>query len=209
VAIIVQQVFNIDLSSFFSQNIPTGSLLIALGGVFLVTTPPSTITDSAGNVYTLDISTEIAQSGAAIYRCSATNFAITAGVTTTPIDASSHVTCYSVDLVTGVSALDRTNSAISATGHSASLATGVLTSPTEVVFGVLTTDGSTYSTTVTNAGWTDEYNSVTAPVYVAHQIVSSTASINFAPNWSPGTGYAVVVASYLAPVGGSFGVVVG
>jgi hypothetical protein len=177
---------------------PAGSLIFAFVGAS--NGSPDTITaltDSAGNTYTL-----AAQSAGAagffntsIWFCNdALHLPVGSTFTATTASAGTYVIAAGYALgYSGGKDKTTVNSAI--TGTSASLASGVLTVANELVVAavynqaasVVYTEGAGFATLINHASFD-----------FAWQIVSSTASVSYAPSWNTATNFTAVLATFEA-----------
>jgi hypothetical protein len=93
--------------------------------------------------------------------------------------------------------LDKIVTANSATGTATSLSqsTGVLTVSNEIVFSILSFNQNA-ATFVESTGFTTLINPTSGGVAVSYAIVSSTASVTYAPSWTTGLSYAFTLATF-------------
>jgi hypothetical protein len=185
-------------SSFSTiANCPAGNLILVpvwIRSAIAV----SSVTDSAGNSYSLAIRNLNGTVAAELWyaaNCINLPSAGTITVNGPTYDAAA----IGVSGIATASPLDATNSFSGASSTTFSLATGALAQANEIAVGAFALAAGANSGFVEAAGFT----SVTIPSSniskSAYQIVSSAGSVTYAPSWSAARATSAIVATFKAP----------
>jgi hypothetical protein len=188
-------------STATTVDAPIGSLIVIYAAAFNAgdTTMGSTCTLSDGDTATLAVSYTpvIGVYSSAFYFIANSAHDLPVGGTIT-CNSGTNQTAIAAWVVTGANGgLDKTNSSAASSGNSISLASGTLSSASEILFSSANigaaqtiTEASGFSTLVT-------YGSGTTNVDVGFQIVSATTSLTYAPTFSGG-GHGGLLATFQA-----------
>lgn len=180
-----------------TNDCPVGSFIIVYVSFTTIADTLSSVADSAGNSYTVlenELGTAI---GIGIAYCISSTFDLPVGGTITATMGGTVTSEIGASCVSGIaisSPIDvsaKTSNGLAATA-AASVSTGTLSQPTEILFGLLACTASTGAITL-GGSWNQLANSSssasTPTVTIAYQIVSSTASVAWAPTWSTARNY--------------------
>jgi hypothetical protein len=189
---------------------PGGALIFMAGATVSSNKTITTFSDSASNVYTLgnDLVQGNIDSRAA-YVSGAATVANGGSVSMDETGGGSfngYVAAATVSGVASASALDVSGAGVSsASGTAPSISTGVLAQPIEIVFAWCAVQGGASDTYTQASGFTTLADVTTATadaLHVAYAIVSSTASVTFAPTLGTARAYACNVMTFKGAAAG-------
>jgi hypothetical protein len=205
--------------STFTSAIAAGSLIVVIIEAFQ--NPDNTVTnvtDSAGNTYLLVQNPATSGIyGQCIAYCVNSPNPITTSSTITITNSDSSGLSFAVYSVSGANGgLDQSvTNVMQASGSftTASATTGTLSSSSEIAFAVYTFLGTTLTGFTESTGFTglDAGAGGQTPestgYNMAYNIVSTNAAVTYAPTWTPGSGYVLLLATFAATGGGGGGAI--
>ncbi len=180
-----------------AASVPAGSLIFLAFVVPSSASAVTSVTDSAGNVYTVNATSQGWTSVRVQIAWCANCPALSSGTITATLGASVANKAVSAWYVPGISGVDVTGVG-SGSGSATTLteATGALAQANELVFGAFATDP--VSTAPAASGFTlgSTVNTSAMSLNSGYKIVSSAASTSFAPSWTTTGQCGAIVASF-------------